>query len=160
MTWYLILLLISSCILIGQTILSFIGGEIEVDVDLGSSDMLSFKGIVHFIFGFSLTLTIMGGVSFLSTFVAILVGLLFTIILFYLYKYIYTYLRQEIIYQYEIKDVSAQVYYWDSKLNKGEVVIKLEGRLVYIDAVSIKNVDYQPGDIVMVEGTRNQVTIK
>lgn len=162
MTWYLILLLISACVLIGQTILSFIGGEIDVDMDtdLDSSDMLSFKGIVHFIFGFSLTLTVMGGVSLLSTFVAVLVGLLFTVILFYLYKYIYTYLRQEITYQNEIKDAPAQVYYWDSELNRGEVVVKLEGRLVYVDAVSTKNVNYQSGDNVIVEGTRNQVTIK
>ena len=29
MTWYLLLLLISTCVLIGQTILSFIGGELE-----------------------------------------------------------------------------------------------------------------------------------
>ena len=81
MTWYLILLVISACVLIGQTVLSFIGGEIDVDMDtdLDSSDMLSFKGIVHFVFGFSLTLTTMGGVSVLSTFVAVLVGLLFTV---------------------------------------------------------------------------------
>lgn len=162
MTWYLILLSISTCVLVGQTILSFIGGEVDVDMDtdLDSSDMLSFKGIVHFIFGFSLTLTVMGGVSLLSTFVAVLVGLLFTVILFYLYKYIYMYLCQEIIYQNEIKDAPAQVYYWDSELNRGEVVVKLEGRLVYVDAVSTKNVNYQSGDNVIVEGTRNQVTIK
>ena len=50
MTWYLILLVISACVLIGQTVLSFIGGEIDVDMDtdLDSSDMLSFKGIVRF----------------------------------------------------------------------------------------------------------------
>lgn len=59
-----------------------------MDTDIDSSDMLSFKGIVHFVFGFSLTLTTMGGVSVLSTFVAVLVGLLFTVILFYLYRYI------------------------------------------------------------------------
>lgn len=162
MTWYLLLLLISTCVLIGQTILSFIGGELDIDTDtdLDSSDMLSFKGIVHFVFGFSLTLTVMGGVSLLSTFVAVLVGVLFTVMLFYLYKYIYKHLRQEIIYETVIKETSAQVYYWDSELNKGEVVVKLEGRLVYMDAISTKNVDYQPGDTVVVEGTRNQVTIK
>ena len=162
MTWYLILLVISACILIGQTVLSFIGGEIDVDMDtdIDSSDMLSFKGIVHFVFGFSLTLTTMGGVSVLSTFVAVLVGLLFTVILFYLYRYIYKHLRQEIIYQDEIKDTPAQVYYWDSELNKGEVVVKLEGRLVYVDATSTKNINYQPGESVIVEGTRHQVTIK
>lgn len=162
MTWYLLLLLISTCVLIGQTILSFIGGELDIDTDtdLDSSDTLSFKGIVHFVFGFSLTLTVMGGVSLLSTFIAVLVGVLFTVMLFYLYKYIYKHLRQEIICETVIKETSAQVYYWDSELNKGEVVVKLEGRLVYIDAISTKNVDYQPGDTVVVEGTRNQVTIK
>ena len=62
MTWYLILLVISACILIGQTVLSFIGGEIDVDLDtdIDSSYMFSFMGIVHFVFGFSLTLTTMG----------------------------------------------------------------------------------------------------
>lgn len=51
MTWYLILLVISACVLIGQTVLSFIGGEIDVDMDtdIDSSDMLSFKGIVYLV---------------------------------------------------------------------------------------------------------------
>lgn len=136
MTWYLILLVISACVLIGQTVLSFIGGEIDVDMDadLDSSDMLSFKGIVHFVFGFSLTLTTMGGVSVLSTFVAVLVGLLFTVILFYIYKH----LRQEIIYQDEIKDTPAQVYYWDSELNKGEI-----GKIEAEKTVTNKNAELE-----------------
>lgn len=160
MTWYLILLAISVCILIVQTILSFVGGEIDFDTDLDSSDILSFKGIIHFIFGFSLTLTVMKEVSLLSTFIAVLVGMLFTVILFYLYKYIYKYLRQEMVYQNEIKDSSARIYYWNSELNKGQVVVTLEGRLVFIDAISTKDMKYKPGDTVKVEGTRNQVTIK
>lgn len=160
MTWYSILLVISTCILVGQTLLSFIGGEVDIDADLDSSDILSFKGIIHFIFGYSLTLTVIGEVSFISISISVLVGLLFTVILFFLYKYIYKNLCQEIIYQNEIKDPSARIYYWDSELNKGQVVVTLEGRLVFVDAVSTQDTKYKPGDIVKVEGTRNQVFIK
>ena len=62
MEWYKIVFIFSSLILGIQLLMSFFSTDSDFDVDfdgeLTIGDVFSFKGLVHFIFGTSLTLTV------------------------------------------------------------------------------------------------------
>ena len=66
MDWYYILFVIVFVIFIIKNIISWIAGEIDVDFDLDEnidydiSSMFSFKGIIHFLLGFSSYLSLNG----------------------------------------------------------------------------------------------------
>lgn len=98
MSWYIILFLTCLCFFIIKTLISFFAGDTDIDfdvdgdIDFDISTLFSFKGILHFLLGFSSFLTVeekFGEVSSMSTYhylIAIVIGLIFTICLFYLYK--------------------------------------------------------------------------
>lgn len=93
MEWYYILGIISYGIFILQFILSSVGfGDSDIDLDLDGdsdfdvSDLLSFKGLVHFLMGFSGWIIVKGTPSIFTICVAIVVGILFMIGLYYIYR--------------------------------------------------------------------------
>lgn len=93
MEWYYTLGIISYGIFIVQFCLSFVGGEdtdIDVDfdgeADFSFSDLISFKGLVHFLMGMSGWLMITGKVTPLNVIIACLIGVAFMVILYYIYK--------------------------------------------------------------------------
>lgn len=103
--WYYILGMIAYGIFILQTILSIVIGDFDFDidfdgnVDFDGSDILSFKGLIHFLMGFSGWLMLAD--KFQTTFPlignmwgAVLVGLVLMIVLYYTYKFCYK-LRSE-----------------------------------------------------------------
>lgn len=78
-------------IFIIRFILSWIGGDFEVDgdADLDISDVVSFKGFTHFMMGLSGWLSVKSLVSTVQWYdyiTAIILGCLFVIGLFYVYK--------------------------------------------------------------------------
>jgi len=93
MEWYYILGIISYGIFIIQFILSNLGiGDMDLDVDcdgnidFGASDLLSFKGLTHFVMGFSGWLMLNGQVTIATIIGAVIVGIIFVVALFFLYK--------------------------------------------------------------------------
>ena len=95
MKWYYILGIISYGIFILQFGLSFLFGEdtdaaVDVDfdgeADLSFSDLISFKGLIHFLMGMSGWLMLNGNTSWLSIVFSVLVGICFTVILALIYK--------------------------------------------------------------------------
>ena len=103
MTWYNILFLSVLGFLLLKSVISWFFGEMEVDVDFdGDSDidisgMLSFKGLLHFLLGFSTFLSATGYShtnSFTTSYefswwmylIAIVIGAIFMVGLYYLYK--------------------------------------------------------------------------
>lgn len=93
---YYLLAAISYGIFIVQFILSWFGGDTDLDVDLDGeldmdvSDIVSFKGLVHFVMGASGWLCIKHSVShsieWYDYLIALICGILFVVILYYLYK--------------------------------------------------------------------------
>lgn len=93
MEWYYILGIISYGIFIIQFILSNLGivdVDIDIDcdgdVDFDVGDLVSFKGLIHFIMGFSGWLMLTGQVTIVTVSIAVLIGIIFVVALYYLYK--------------------------------------------------------------------------
>ena len=163
MAWYVIVLIASSGLFLLTTIGSLFFGDMDLDadVDVGSGfvlgDLISFKGLIHFVIGFSLALTLMSDFSLLSATVGVVTGIVFVLVLYFLYKTLFEKLQQNIKYTYEINDMEAEIYFWDKKSKIGEVFITLEGRPVTVTLKCSEDVDFVKGQKIRVSGTRQSV---
>ena len=166
MAWYIIVLIVSSALFLITTIGSVLFGGMDLDVDtdleVGGSDfmlgdLISFKGLVHFTIGFSLTLTLMKGFSLLSASVGVVTGIIFVLVLYYLYKTLFEKLQQNIKYTHDITDMEAEVYFWNDKMKTGEVFITLEGRPVTVTLKCEEDIHFEKGQKIKVSGTRHAV---
>lgn len=157
MVWYEIAFYCSLGLLLVQALISFLFADFDVDVDtdFDISDIFSFKGIIHFIIGFTCVLTVTKNITALTYGIALVVGILFVLGLKWVYFYIYKNLKQEIKYVEYLDNVDAEVYYWDYLNQKGEVFVTLEGRktLINIDN-KIGFVNLKAGENIKVSGTR------
>ena len=164
MAWYEIVLLVSSILFLLTTIGSLLFGGIDVDfdtdVDGGTllSDILSFKGLLHFSIGFSLVLTLMREVSVTSVAYGVITGVVFVVVLYFLYKLMYEKAQHSMKYTTELKDMDAEVYYWNKDKRIGEVFVTLEGRPVTITIHCPEGVDLEKGQKLKVSGTRKLVS--
>jgi len=98
MEWYGILFLFSLVFFIIKMSITFVFGDFDIDfdcdgdVDFDVSSLFSFKGVLHFILGFSTYLTSIAqikNVTEFSTFhyiLAVLVGAVFMVMLWYIYN--------------------------------------------------------------------------
>ncbi|MDR2926935.1 MAG: hypothetical protein LBV41_01840 [Cytophagaceae bacterium] len=165
MAWYVIVLIVSAGLFMLTTVISVIFGHIDLDtdIDVGSgfelSDVISFKGLLHFAIGFSLTLTLMNEFSLRSAMAGVVTGIVFMIVLYWLYRFVFTKMQQNIKYTSEIKDMDAEVYFWDDKSQTGEVFITLEGRPVTVTLTSAEIIHFEKGQKIKVSGTRHSVSL-
>lgn len=164
MAWYTLLLLASSVFFIGQFVLSFFFGDSELDADIDSdldadlyglstSDIISFKGILHFIIGFSLTLTLFGGVNLVSLLIALLVGVSFTILLALLYRFIYSLEQHQTYPDDKFENYHAEVIYFKQSNLSGECALTLNGKWTTLPLIS--DIPLKYGDKIIVSGTKN-----
>lgn len=81
-------------IFIIRFILSWVGGDfdIDVDTDLDLGDVVSFKGITHFLMGFFGWLSVKSftthNIMWYDYLIAFVLGVIFVIILYYVYKFL------------------------------------------------------------------------
>ena len=81
-------------IFIIRFILSWVGGDFDMDVDtdLDLGDVVSFKGITHFLMGFFGWLSVKSftthNVMWYDYLIAFVLGVIFVIILYYVYKFL------------------------------------------------------------------------
>lgn len=79
-------------IFIIRFILSWVGGDFDIDTDLDLSDVVSFKGITHFLMGFFGWLSVKSftthNVMWYDYLIAFVLGVIFVIILYYVYKFL------------------------------------------------------------------------
>lgn len=104
MTWFNILFCVVFAIFFLKSIISWVAGDVDLDIDFdGDTDidvsgMLSFKGLLHFLMGFSTVLSAVGYenthsftvpyVFPISTYIfAICFGIFIMVTLYYLYKF-------------------------------------------------------------------------
>jgi hypothetical protein len=167
MAWYVIVLIASAALFLLTTIGSFIFGEMDLDIDTDvdmdtggdffGGDIFSFKGLLHFAMGFSLTLTLMKEVTITSVSIGIIAGVVFVFVLYFLYKMTYTKLQQSMKYTDEIVEMDGEVYFWNETRKIGEVFISLEGRPVTITLEGAEGMKLEKGQKIKVSGTRKSV---
>jgi hypothetical protein len=162
MAWYEIALIASGVLFLFSTLISLFFGEIDIEAAPGIdgfllSDIISFKGLLHFAIGFSLVLTLMQEVTILSVACGVISGIVFVFALYYLYKLIYEKLQQSMKYTDEIKEMEAEVYFWNENRKIGEVFIILEGRPVTVTLQGAEGFKLEKGQKIKVSGTRKAV---
>lgn len=78
-------------IFILQFIISWVAGEFDVDVDFDVSDVVSFKGFIHFFMGFggwtSIKQLLGYEVTWIDWLIGFFIGLVFVFMLYHLYKF-------------------------------------------------------------------------
>ena len=87
--YYAIALIVYSIFII-RFILSWIGADFDVDADIDIGDVVSFKGLTHFLMGFSGWLSVKSyithNVMWYDYLIALILGVIFVILLYFVYK--------------------------------------------------------------------------
>ena len=89
--YYAIALIVYSIFII-RFILSWIGADFDIDADVDISDVASFKGLTHFLMGFSGWLSVKSyithNVMWYDYLIALILGIIFVILLYFVYKFL------------------------------------------------------------------------
>ena len=89
--YYAIALTVYSIFII-RFILSWIGADFDIDADVDISDVVSFKGFTHFLMGFSGWLSVKSyithNVMWYDYLIALILGVIFVILLYFVYKFL------------------------------------------------------------------------
>ena len=87
--YYAVALTVYSIFII-RFILSWVGADFDVETDLDISDIVSFKGLTHFLMGFSGWLSVKSyithNVMWYDYLIALILGVIFVILLYFVYK--------------------------------------------------------------------------
>lgn len=87
--YYAVALTVYSIFII-RFILSWVGADFDIESDLDVSDVVSFKGLTHFLMGFSGWLSVKSytthNVMWYDYLIALILGIIFVILLYFVYK--------------------------------------------------------------------------
>ena len=87
--YYAIALIVYSIFII-RFILSWIGADFDIDADIDIGDVVSFKGLTHFLMGFSGWLSVKSytthNIMWYDYIIALILGVIFVILLYFVYK--------------------------------------------------------------------------
>lgn len=87
--YYAVALTVYSIFII-RFILSWVGADFDVEADVDVSDVVSFKGLTHFLMGFSGWLSVKSyithNVMWYDYLIALILGIIFVILLYFVYK--------------------------------------------------------------------------
>ena len=87
--YYAVALTVYSIFII-RFILSWIGADFDIEADVDVSDVVSFKGLTHFLMGFSGWLSVKSyithNVMWYDYLIALILGVIFVILLYFVYK--------------------------------------------------------------------------
>ena len=87
--YYAVALTVYSIFII-RFILSWIGADFDIDADVDIGDVVSFKGLTHFLMGFSGWLSVKSyithNIMWYDYLIALILGIIFVILLYFVYK--------------------------------------------------------------------------
>jgi hypothetical protein len=104
-----------------------------------------------------LALTLKQEVTLGSVVMGVIAGIVFVVVLYYIYRFIIGKLPQSMKYTNEIKEMEAEVYFWDENSGIGEVFVTLEGRPVTVALQCPERTHLVNGQKITVSGTRKLV---
>ena len=168
MSVYFGLALFSTGIFIVQFILSFFIGELDLDTDIdldgdgvddfSIGDLVSFKGLIHFLIGFSWTMWFSRDSNqWIAACCATGVGLIFVFILSLTYKLAIK-LKNEIEPEKgnDLVGRSAEIYLKGEE-NRYTVYTTINGAKRELEVTSRNGTSYSPGTIVTIESYKNNI---
>lgn len=158
--FYYLVAAVSYGIFIIQFILSWFGGDADLDIDLDGefdmdvSDLVSFKGLIHFLMGASGWLSIKNltsSVEWYDFLIALAIGILFVIILYYLYKLILHLQHQVIPEEGEALIGKTCTVYIRMGMYQYILTTEINGTSEEIRAYpEVPDLSYEPGDQVSI----------
>ena len=135
-----------SLVFVIQSVLSLIGSDFDTDTDMDvtPSDVISFKGLTHFLIGFTWSMVIYN-----SYIVSLVSGICMVVIMYYLYKFMNG-LSEERKLDTSENIIGRICEVVSSSDSYTEVQIIINGSLVNKKATSKSSKLYKVGDIVEV----------
>lgn len=159
---FMLTALVSTGIFLLQFVISVFFGDLDMDVDgdanvdfdLGS--LFSFKGLVHFLIGFGWTRVLFSGDTWQTYALAVLVGMVFMLVLFY--SYVLAYRLQNLRKPekpYSLVGRAGRIY-----INVGDgrytIFVKRDGAERELDVVSESGrTDYKTDQVVTINTYRD-----
>ena len=154
--------LIASFAFVIQFLLSILGSDLDTDIDIDSasdlsmslSDIISFKGITHFILGYSWTTYFSG-----SHLVGVVIGSFFFVVLFYVYKLLLK-LKQEMVYECpeDLNGREVEIVFRSGK-NHYMVNISKNGRQEQMRVRCLSGKTYKNGDKANIKYEEGELSI-
>jgi hypothetical protein len=143
-----------------QTVLNLTGLDVDMDLDVDTGDFITFKGVIHFLFGFSLVLTLYDVVNLSTLCLAVFTGFISMFSLYWLYSFLYRKLKEERTYTDVFDNVDAVVIYYDENTNRGEVKVILPEGCFNLPFVNNTDEILKANDVIQVSGTRQTLKYK
>lgn len=160
--WYYILGGVSYAIFLFQFIASVFFGDIDfdldVDADLSIGDLVSFKGLTHFLMGFSTWFMLKVTTGWINFVLAIVLGLIFMIILYYTYKLTLKLTQAPVILIGEdLVGKSASIYVNLGKDDEGmyKYIINVNNNIGNVEYNAKSDEKYSIGDNVVIKSFIN-----
>lgn len=161
--YYYLVAAIAYGLFIVQFALSWIVGDTDLDVDfdgdadMDTSDIFSFKGLIHFLMGASGWLCLRdkfsGDVMWWDYLIAVACGIIFVIVLYYLYKLLMKLEQKpELLSGKELVNRKATIYLPLGKDKDGNYLyaITAENNLGTIELTAKSSNEYHTGDLVTI----------
>ena len=146
-------------IFIIKFIMSWVGGDFELDgdLDLDISDVVSFKGLTHFLMGFFGWLSVKSYnthcILWYDYLIALILGILFVFLLFYVYKFMLKLeCKPTILNGKDLVGRRAMVYLCCGKNNNGEYkyTISLNAGTSIREFDAVSNHSFTVGEVVTI----------
>ena len=150
-------------IFIIRFILSWVGGDfdvdMDVDMDLDLGDVVSFKGLTHFLMGFSGWLSVKSFVThnimWYDYLIALVLGIDFVIILYYVYKFLMKLENKpQILSGKDLIGSTAKVYLTSSTIDADTLlkyVITTDNGISTVEVPAKSRELYKIGDSVVIK---------
>ena len=140
-------------------ILSWVGADFDVDTDLDLSDVVSFKGLTHFLMGFSGWLSVKSftthNIMWYDYLIAFILGVIFVIILYYVYKFLMKLENKpQILSNEDLIGSIAKVYLVQSTIDADTLfkyIITVDNGIGTIEIPAKSRESYKIGDSVVIK---------
>ena len=156
--YYTIAAIIYSIFII-RFILSWVGGDFDVETDVDVSDVVSFKGLTHFLMGFSGWLSVKSftthNVMWYDYLIAFVLGVIFVIILYYVYKFLMKLENKpQVLSGKDLIGSTAKVYLVLSTIDADTLfkyIITVDNGIGTIEIPAKSRESYKTGDSVVIK---------
>ena len=156
--YYTIAAIIYSIFII-RFILSWVGGDFDIESDVDVSDVVSFKGLTHFLMGFSGWLSVKSftthNVVWYDYLIAFVLGVIFVIILYYVYKFLMKLENKpQVLSGKDLIGSTAKVYLALSTIDADTLfkyVITVDNGIGTVEIPAKSRESYKTGDSVVIK---------